>query len=220
MKQRRWTILHRAALALAPVLLFAAGGCGRVTLGPQFDRLPEGAAIPVAGFAEGEKLFGEPRWKKRLSFYFPPSSDRTVTVDEFSGPTSDDEIRSTREKALERARPKAPSKQAPGIHLGPLEELTIDKRRAFGWIDQFGPDDHVGGRRMTAVVSYDDRTYLVSYDCFTDGCSADHLRSVVTSFVDVRSTHNDLLVGIFIALAAGGLVYFFRKLGKARPRDS
>jgi len=93
------------------------------------------------------------------------------------------------------------------MQYGPLEDLTIDGRPAWGWLETQMYKGRLASLEYKAVVSCDDRSFAVEFYGSTDEWrDADKLRAVVSTFEIARPKPNmpAILMGAVIGL--GGIV--------------
>lgn len=200
-------------LLLAAVALLAAGCAGLVREGPHVKKAPDG--LGYLSSLESARPVLPGRTKLSQSGYIeqgePPEM---IVLTRYSGTT-------TREEA-QAARDETEARYGRGGGYGPLEELEIDGRTAWGWtIEQ---RDSQGGtlwsREFTAVVPYDDETWAIEYSSRrAPDWEADHLRTVVGSFTVVRRGATDLAIYTLLGAIALGIGWAIHRMQQAKPRD-
>ncbi|MFQ5535962.1 MAG: hypothetical protein ACE5GJ_00800 [Gemmatimonadota bacterium] len=102
--------------------------------------------------------------------------------------------------------------------LGPVEELTVDGRTAYGWSEKIrSPSKGLEWVAYRAVIPYDTVSYAVEFISGEPGLKnrPDSLRTIVASFAVGKTTYNMPL----ILIAAGVLLLLLNYLrGRARAR--
>lgn len=195
-----------AALLVSAALLAAGGSGCRVVEGPQLGAPPE--KLGYTSSLMSARLPLPDRGKARqLGYVGAGDSPDMVVITEYPGPTSRGDA--------ERARDTYAARYT-STEYGPVEELEIDGRPAWGWTETQRIDGKVVARQYTAVVSYDDVTYSVEYSAHREPqIGEEHLRGTVESFVVPGSAPTVLIVVVGLALVAL-LVVWMRRMVQAR----
>lgn len=206
---------RRLTLSLLPVFVatLVAGCAGLVREGPHVKKAPDG--LGYLSSLESARPVLPGRTKVSQSGYLengePPEM---IVLTRYAGTT-------TREEA-QAARDETEARYGRGGGYGPLEELEIDGRTAWGWtIEQ--RDSQTGAlwsREFTAVVPYDDETWAIEYASHRDpDWEAESLRTVVASFTVVRRGATDLVIYTVLAAIALAIGWAIHRMQQAKPRD-
>lgn len=161
-----------ARTVLAFVALLPLAGCSAVD-GPQLGRVPPGLGYISAVVPSSPPL--TKRFVQR-QFGYVTAGDvyERVTITEYAGMATTDEIIRSREELADRSR---------GDELGEMDYLTVDRRPAMGWSTAFRVNERTYARGFTVVVPYRYRTYSIEYFTRDErNQDASYLRSVVASF--------------------------------------
>lgn len=166
---------------LFPCLLAALGvGCGPVYEGPQLREVPEGLAYSNAWTSARVPLPLRKR-VRQIHYVPPPAVERnrsTVVITEYEGLATRTEVSDARD---------ALAAQYTSTVYGPLEDLRIDGKPAWGWTEtqREGKTKEIYTMGLTAVVAYPKQNATYSVE-FTAGDPAhqrrDILERTVTSF--------------------------------------
>lgn len=150
----RQTAARLGATLLALAAASGLSGCaGPQEAGPRLTERPEGFGYRAKAYAARKVL--PDREVVRQSGYFPfGGSSDSILITEYRGTVTREQVEFARDAAARKWTYQ---------EYGPLQDRTIDGRRAFAWRIVQKSDDEETGLAFVAVVPYDDRTYSIEF---------------------------------------------------------
>ena len=152
---RRWRVgVGGVAVACAVALAAFAGPARAAREGPGIEKRPAGFLYDPN--AVSSRPVFPSRTRIRQFGYFTPNDARcAIVITSYEGPTlTRDEVETVRDFA---------SREYDWIRYGPIEDLTIAKRPAWGWLESIGPKDTPDALQYVGVVSVDGVTYSIEF---------------------------------------------------------
>lgn len=140
------------------LLCFAAGLSGCFETAPEpadVALMPEGFIFD-ANASMGRNVFPDRQILHQVAWTnLAEEKHASLFMTEYHGPSTRAEI--------EAAREFQESRYSSYLDYGPLEEITIDGRTAYGWLETQYFEGQLSSREYKAVVSYDDVTYAIEF---------------------------------------------------------
>lgn len=165
--------MRRVRLLALIVAVGLAAGCAREPKRGRIGRAPEGLLFDANASAArlvlaGRELIDQDGW------FTAGDLGSSIMISRYAGSAGTDEIEAARAGFAGRYT---------YAEYGELEELTIDRRPSWGWLETQSGSGHVSAMAFTAVIPYGDETYTVEFwsaePRFMD---ADALRKTVATF--------------------------------------
>lgn len=123
--------------------------------GPQIPKVPEGF-IYDANASQGRNVFPDAR-QVRQSAWTTLGEDEhsSIFFTTYRGAATREEVAA--------ARADQESRYGSYMEYGPLEDLTIDERPAWGWLETQWYREEIASLEYKAVVVYDSLSYAVEF---------------------------------------------------------
>jgi len=195
---QRLALGYFAAAVLAVSALF---GCtGPRMEGGQFKHPPTGFVFD-ANAREGRPVFPDREAIDVRAWMTMGEDHNSIFVTEYEGPA-------TREQ-VQAARDAQEKNYGNYLDYGNLEEMTIDGRPAWGWLETQHYKGKLSSYEYKAVVSYDDVSYAIEFFAGREDWRDEHkLRAFVKTFEVGRSKPNYAALGVGAVLLLGAVAYF------------
>ncbi len=168
----------RLLLTAGLLLCFSAGCSGPKREGPQVQNVPEGF-IWDANASKARNVFPKQPKVRQGAWTTMALGDEdhsSIYITTYQGNTDRREIAGARQDFVNR--------YGDYLEFGPLEDLRIDGRDAYGWLETQHYQGELASYEYKAVVPYDTLTYAVEYysshERFMD---PEAMRALVTSFI-------------------------------------
>lgn len=185
------------SIAVLGVVFVVAASCA----GPLYDRPGPMIPSPPPGFAYapnvdgGRSIFPGRRKLTQRAYVAPGEPYSAIVITEFEGASSREDALRARGELERRFRME---------EYGPLEDIEIDGRDGWAWLETSAYRGDVSSREYKAVIAYEDRTFTVEFHT-SDPAYIDpaFLRSTVATFI----VNRDRVIGgkqilALVALAA------------------
>ncbi len=172
-------LLRWATLLVVGLMLSAGASCsGPKREGPQVQDVPEGF-IWDANASKARNIFPDERMVRQGAWTTMAIGDEdnsSIYITTYRGASDRYAIADAREDQVRR--------YGNHVDFGPLEELEIDGRDAYGWLETQHYKGELSSYQYKAVVPYDTLSYAVEYysshQRFMD---PEAMRVLVTSFI-------------------------------------
>ena len=144
-----------AALLAAILGLSACSGPKRE--GPQIPKVPEGF-LWDANARKARNIFPDDRKLRQgawATFAIGEDDHSSIYITTYRGPCTPNDVADARQDHVR--------KYGGHVEYGPIEDLTIDRRDAWGWLETQRYKDRISSYQYTAVIPYDTLTYTVEF---------------------------------------------------------
>jgi hypothetical protein len=199
---------ERIALGfMALVLVFCLlVGCSKPALeGGQFRDRPEGFAFDANATKARNVFPGREQLDQRAWATFGEDHN-SIFVTHYAGPATREQVQAARDDQEARYGRK-------DLRFGNLEEMIIDGRPAWGWLETQTYKGELSSLQYKAVVSYETACYTVEFFAGREDWQDEYaLRAFVNTFEVGRTKPNVHAIVAGAVLLVGGFAAF-RKIG-------
>jgi hypothetical protein len=189
---------------LAAVLM--ASGCSTPSLeGGQFEKPPVGFLFD-ANASKSRDLFPDSETEDQRAWMTLGEDHNSIFITQYRGTVTREQVQAARD-ALE-------SKYGHYLGFGNLEEMTIDGRPAWGWLETQDYKGECASLEYKAVVGYEETFYAVEFFAGRqDWRDENKLRIFVKTFKVGRTEPNLAAIAVGGLLLAGTAV-LYKKTGR------